>query len=75
MSFDIAPGSAEVFVDGVFVGSANRFGPSDAPLVLEPGNHYVEVRLPGFRSSTFDVTIVAGDVTLYQGALEPLRTR
>ena len=75
LSFDITPSNAQVSVDGVFVGTVEEFNASSAPLILAPGNHYIEVRLAGYRTSSFDVTIAPGEVTPYQGTLEPLRTR
>ena len=75
VSFDIAPGSAQVYVGGVFAGTVDDFNAESAPLLLAPGDHYIEVRLAGYRSASFDVTIAAGEVTPYQGTLEPLRLR
>lgn len=75
VSFDISPSSAQVSIDGVFVGSVDEFTSTSDPLVLAPGDHYIEIRLPGYRTASFDVRIAAGEVTPYQGTLEPLRAR
>jgi hypothetical protein len=75
VSFDVAPSNAQVSVDGVFVGTVEEFSGDSEPLALAPGNHYIEVRLPGYRTANIDVMIAAGEVTPYQGALEALRTR
>jgi hypothetical protein len=75
LNFDIAPSNAQISVDGIFVGTVEEFSSSSAPLLLAPGNHFVEVRMPGYRTASFDVTLGAGEVTPYQGALEVLRTR
>lgn len=75
VSFEITPASAQVWVDGVFAGAVEDFSASSAPLLLAPGDHYVEVRLAGYRTASLDVTIVAGEVTPYQGMLERLRLR
>jgi PEGA domain len=75
VSFDITPASAQVSVDGVFVGTVDEFSTTSAPLLLAPGDHYIEVRLVGHRTASFDVTIVSGEVTPYQGTLERLRLR
>ena len=75
VSFDITPASAQIWVDGVFVGDADEFDAASAPLLLSPGDHYIEVRLAGYRTASFDVTIVAGEVTPYRGTLERLRLR
>ena len=75
VSFDIAPSTAQVYVDGVFAGLVEDFDGASEPLLLAPGTHYVEIRLAGFRTATFDVTITPGEVTPYQGTLERLRLR
>ena len=75
VSFDISPSTAQVYVDGVFAGLVEDFDGASEPLLLAPGTHYVEIRLAGFRTATFDVTITPGEVTPYQGTLERLRLR
>jgi PEGA domain len=75
VSFDISPASAQVWVDGVFVGDADEFDATSTPLLLSPGDHYIEVRLAGYRTASLDVTIVAGEIAPYQGMLERLRLR
>jgi len=75
VSFEITPGSAQIWVDGVFVGEVGEFDATSAPLLLAPGDHYIEVRLAGYRTASFDVMIVSGEVTPYQGTLERLRLR
>lgn len=75
VSFDITPGAAQVYVDGSFAGVVEDFDAASEPLLLAPGTHYVEIRLAGYRTATFDVTITPGEVTPYQGTLERLRLR
>jgi hypothetical protein len=75
VSFDVTPVSAQVFVDGVFAGIVGDFATTTAPLLLAPGDYFIEVRLAGFRTASIDVTITAGAVTPYQGRLERLRQR
>lgn len=75
ISFDITPASAQVWVDGVFVGDADEFDATSTPLLLSPGDHYIELRLAGYRTASLDVTIVAAEVTPYKGMLERLRLR
>jgi hypothetical protein len=73
VSFDIRPASAQVYVDGTFAGLVEDFDGASEPLLLAPGTHYVEIRLAGYRTATFDVTITPGEITPYQGTLERLR--
>jgi hypothetical protein len=73
VSFDINPANAQVYVDGVFAGLVEDFDGASEPLLLAPGTHYVEIRLAGFRTATFDVIIAPGEITPYQGTLERLR--
>lgn len=75
LSFDVSPADAQVSIEGIFVGAVDSFSPTRAPLVLSPGVHYVEVRRPGYRTETFEVTVGAGAIVPYRGALDPLRTR
>jgi hypothetical protein len=75
VSFDITPAGAQVYVDGTFAGLVEDFTDTSAPLLLAPGDHYVEIRLAGYRTASFDATIVSGEVTPYQGTLERLRLR
>ena len=70
VSFEIAPDTAAVFVDGVYAGTSGTFGPASQPLDLVPGRHHIEVRAPGFRSMTFDADVAPGQVIPFQGALQ-----
>jgi hypothetical protein len=70
LSFQISPGDAQVFVDGRPVGTAGQFTPTTQPLGLPAGRHQIEVRASGYRTMSFEVNIVAGQVIPYQGTLE-----
>jgi hypothetical protein len=70
LSFDITPASAQVFVDGNYVGTVDQFTPSSQPLGLQAGRHKLEVRAQGYQNLSFDVNIVAGQVIPYQGSME-----
>jgi hypothetical protein len=70
LSFDITPSEAEVVVDGRPVGTVGQFTPTSQPLGLTAGQHRVEVRASGYKTITFEVNIVAGQVIPYQGSLE-----
>ena len=70
ISFEITPENAAVFVDGTYVGTAGEFGPAAQPLDLAPGHHRVEVRAPGYRTTTFDADVQPGQVIPFQGTLQ-----
>ena len=73
ISFDIEPTDAAVFIDGDYVGCVDDFSPYDAPLTLPAGFHRVELRARGWQPMHFDITIAAGQVIPYRGALGYLR--
>jgi hypothetical protein len=71
VSFEISPTTAQVYVDGVAAGTVADFGSSSQPLGLAPGRHHIEVRAPGYQTIAFDSDVKAGEVTPYQGTLQP----
>lgn len=75
VSFDITPRNAQVYVNGSFAGIVEDYDAASEPLLLAPGDHYLEIRLAGYRTASIDVTVVPGEVTPYQGTLERLRLR
>jgi hypothetical protein len=70
MSFEITPSDAQVFVDGNYAGTAGQFTATTQPLGVPSGRHHVEIRNPGYKTMSFDVDIVAGQVIPYQGQME-----
>jgi hypothetical protein len=69
LSFEIAPDTAEVYIDGNYAGEVGQFTSGSQPLGLPAGRHHVELREPGFDVTSFDVDIIAGQVIPYQGQL------
>ncbi len=69
LSFTVSPVNAAVFVDGVYVGTADEFGPETQPLGLASGRHRVEIRANGYQTMAFDADVVAGQVMPYQATL------
>jgi hypothetical protein len=69
VSFDIQPADAAVFVDGKYIGTVAEFSPQQPPLSLTLGRHHVDLRAQGFQTLSFDLDVVAGQVTPYQGAM------
>ncbi len=73
VSFDLQPSDAAVFVDGIFIGSAYDFGPTQPPLTLRTGLHHVELRADGCQPIAFDLTVLPGQVIPYQGTMPLIR--
>jgi hypothetical protein len=70
VSLDLNPPAAAVFLDGVYVGVASDFSPTQPPLTIAAGKHRLELRAQGYASLAFDLTVVAGQVTPFQGAMQ-----
>ena len=70
VSFEITPGTAEVFLGGSYVGTVDQFTPTTQPLGLTPGRHRIEIRAQGYRTMNFDVDVVPGQVIPYRGVME-----
>ena len=70
LSFEISPATADVYVDGEYVGVVSDFTPNQPPLGLAPGRHRIEINEPGFEPVVFDTDIVPGQVLPYQGTLQ-----
>ncbi|HEY5617182.1 MAG TPA: PEGA domain-containing protein [Vicinamibacterales bacterium] len=73
LMFEVSPATAGVFVDGTYVGTVQDFSTASEPLMVVPGSHRIELRAPGYRTSTLDVTIAAGQVIPYEGEMERLQ--
>jgi hypothetical protein len=81
MSIDVLPTSAQVFVDGQYVGMSYELGRG---FTLEAGPHRLEFRADDYEPVALDTSIEAGRAITYEGTLvrrnaqpepEPLPTR
>ena len=70
LRLETTPGSAQVYVDGYYVGLADDFGISGRALDLEAGPHRIELRAAGYATLAFSVNIVANQTTRYRGDLQ-----
>jgi hypothetical protein len=75
LSLFVRPVTAQVYVDGFFVGTIDDYAGSPGPL-LDAGTHRVEIRAEGYETASFDVRIVPGEVLtlredLVRGGLSP----
>jgi len=65
LRLQIEPASAQVFVDGLYVGIAEQFG-SPGGSALEIGPHRIEIRADGFETATFDVRLLPNELKTYR---------
>jgi hypothetical protein len=68
----VMPGTAEVLVDGVYVGSVDDLRRTGRGQPLEAGRHRLELRAPGYESVTVDVLIAPDETLFYRRDLEAL---
>jgi hypothetical protein len=64
-----APGDAQVFVDGYYVGRVDDFDGAFQKVNLRSGPHRVEVRAPGLAPVTFDVNVAPGQTITYHAGI------
>jgi hypothetical protein len=60
LRLQVTPRQAEVFVDGSYAGTVDDFDGSFQRLRLHPGDHTIEVFLPGHRSLTQRIYLQPG---------------
>ncbi len=56
-----SPGDAAVYLDGHFVGTASEIAQLGTGLIVEPGDHVVEIIRPGYESQRVPVSVTAGE--------------
>jgi hypothetical protein len=61
---DVAPATALVFVDTVYVGSVSDL--QARGVTLAAGRHYVDLEAPGYDRKTIEITITAGEPLRYR---------
>lgn len=71
LRLNVRPSSAQLYVDGFYVGTIEEFaGPG---LALPPGWHRLEFRATGYVTPAVNVTIDADRTTTYEGELQALQ--
>jgi len=68
----LQPGSAEVFVDGLYMGTVDDFRRVIPGRALEAGPHRVEVSADGYETATFDVLVSPNETVTYRRDLARL---
>ena len=66
------PREAEVYIDGYFAGSVDNFDGTFQRLRLEPGEHELQLFMPGHRSYVQKVYLQPGSTFRVRHTLEPL---
>jgi hypothetical protein len=64
---DSSPPSAQVFVDGFYVGLVEEFGVQGRPMSIPIGARRIELRAPGYEMLSFSVMILPNDIVRYRG--------
>lgn len=70
LRFETEPGSAQVFVDGFYVGIVDDFGMRGRPLEIAAGSHHIELRAPDYAPLSFEINIVPNQLSRYRGDLQ-----
>jgi hypothetical protein len=68
----VTPREAEVFVDGYYAGTVDSFDGTFQRLHVEPGDHQLEVFMPGHRSFQQTLYLQPGKTFNVRHAMEPL---
>jgi hypothetical protein len=67
-----SPVSAQVYVDGLYIGIVDDLRRTIPGRSLDAGAHHVELRAEGYLPSTRDVRIDSGETTLVRATLSPV---
>jgi hypothetical protein len=68
----VEPSTAQVFIDGLYVGTVDDLRRQGGGKALESGSHRVELRASGYESLWFDVRIDSHETTTYRNDLKPV---
>jgi hypothetical protein len=70
----VEPGTAQVFIDGYYVGTPDDFSAKRGELVVETGAHRIDINAPGHEPVSFDVKISPNQSIVYRRVLTPIAT-
>jgi hypothetical protein len=68
----VSPRETQVFVDGYYAGVVDSFDGTFQRLNIEPGEHEVQLYLPGHKTVTTQLYLQPGKTTSIKRAMEPL---
>jgi hypothetical protein len=69
LALQVVPATAEVYIDGLYVGTVNDIRGEARGEALAAGAHRLELRAPGYQPVALDVRIVPGRTTIYRSEL------
>jgi hypothetical protein len=72
LHLQVTPRNTEVYVDGYYAGLVDDFDGTFQRLNVQPGQHDVELYLPGHRALERKVYLQPGKTTNFKYAMEPL---
>ena len=72
LRLQVAPRETEVFIDGYYAGTVDDFDGVFQRLHIEPGDHDVELYLPGHRSVQQKIYLQSGKTFTVRHTMEPL---
>jgi len=70
LQLDVQPATAQVYVDGMFMGSVDDFRRMIPGRMLEAGAHRVELRAPRHETVAFDVNVPSSGTITYRHELD-----
>ena len=73
LRLQVSPRETEVFIDGYYAGTVDNFDGFFQRLNLEPGEHDLELYLPGHRSTEQKVYLQPGKTFRVRHTMEPLQ--
>lgn len=69
---DVAPADAAVYLDGRFLGSAEELSRLHSGMLIEAGEHFLEVQRPGYQAERVSFSVEPGAETEVEVALNSL---
>ena len=64
--FDVRPDDASVYIDGRFVGTGSEVSSGRSDLLVDAGQHVIQVVHPEFETEEREISVRAGDETLVE---------
>jgi PEGA domain-containing protein len=71
LRLEVAPDTAQVYVDGFYVGTVDEISPREQGLDESAGWHRLEFRAPGYLTPAVNVTVEADRTLTYRAQLQP----